>query len=126
MNNRISTLVEDGLNLVCYAFGNPNDNTIFMCPGLGATQQGFAEDATCFASKGFYVVTMDLRGQGESDRPVKIANQAFTLQVLASDIELVLHNLNQTEVHFVSNSLGGVIGLQLLRRKHAKFIVFLM
>lgn len=54
------------------------------------------------------VISIDLRGCGESGMPQK----GFTLQQMSSDIEAVMKHLEITEAHFISYSRGVAYALQ--------------
>ena len=56
-------------------------------------------------SKNFKVVTFDLRGTGESDRP----NIPYTMKMMAEDVNELAEFLNIKEVHIIGRSFGGMI-----------------
>jgi len=60
----------------------------------------------------FTVVTVDLRGHGESSRPQK----GYTVPALASDLEALVRSLRVPQIAIVGWSLGGMIALELARR----------
>ncbi len=57
-------------------------------------------------------ISFDVRGFGRSDLPIGIS----TMETLASDVVAVLDHLNINEAVFVGESMGGYIGMALLRR----------
>ena len=56
-------------------------------------------------SKNFRVVTFDLRGTGESDRP----NIPYTMKMMAEDVKELAEFLNIKKVHIIGRSFGGMI-----------------
>jgi len=56
-------------------------------------------------SKNFKVVTFDLRGTGESDRP----NIPYTMKMMAEDVNELTEFLNIKKVHIIGRSFGGMI-----------------
>jgi len=56
-------------------------------------------------SKNFRVVTFDLRGTGESDRP----NIPYTMKMMAEDVNELAEFLNIKKVHIIGRSFGGMI-----------------
>lgn len=58
------------------------------------------------------VVTVDLRGHGESSRPKK----GYTIGSMAGDLEMLVRTLGVPHVAVVGWSMGGLIALELARR----------
>jgi pimeloyl-ACP methyl ester carboxylesterase len=56
-------------------------------------------------SKNYRVVTFDLRGTGESDRP----NIPYTMKMMAEDVNELAEFLNIKKVHIIGRSFGGMI-----------------
>lgn len=56
-------------------------------------------------SKRFTVITFDLRGTGESDRP----NISYTMSMLAEDVKGLMDFLKLNKAHIVGRSFGGMI-----------------
>ncbi|KWV91049.1 hypothetical protein AUC45_06945 [Erythrobacter sp. YT30] len=103
------------LSVTFYQAAKHSRGTILFCPGLGATQVGFASDAVFFAEQGYDCVTVDLRGFGESSRPPQLTLEQYSLERLALDIIAILDGTKLRTINFVGNSLGGVIGLEIIR-----------
>ncbi len=60
-------------------------------------------------SKRFTVITFDLRGTGESDRP----NIPYTMKMLAGDVNGLMNILKIEKAHIVGRSFGGMIAQNL-------------
>ncbi len=88
---------------------------ILFVHGLASSGIQFHHEALQFADKGFRVLVPDLRGHGASgvpDRP--IVAEDFAISTMASDLVDLLDHANVREVHWVGNSLGGILALWLL------------
>ncbi len=106
--------VADGVTIGYSCFGKPTKEALIFCPGLGATQLGFMADAEYFSSKGMFVICPDLRGQGASSNPEPFEKIQFTPRKLAEDMIELLRSLGVEQVDFVGNSLGGLVGLEII------------
>ncbi|MEM7485092.1 MAG: alpha/beta hydrolase [Bacteroidota bacterium] len=94
--------------------GETNTETILFVHGLGANASQFNEQHAYFSEK-FKVISIDLRGHGNSKAIDKSNNFEPTLQKMAEDVIGLLHSLNIRNVHFVGNSMGGNVGYEVLR-----------
>lgn len=103
------------LAVTIHESASPCREAILFCPGLGGTQAGFADDAEFFAQQGYYCITLDLRGFGQSSRPFDLTPESVSLKRLALDIIGFLETEQSRPVHFVGHSLGGVVGLEIVR-----------
>ncbi len=64
----------------------------------------------------FTVITVDLRGHGESSR----AKKGYTIPAMAGDLEMLIRTLNVPQVALVGWSMGGLIAQELARRLGAR------
>jgi hypothetical protein len=55
-----------GIRLVADAFGDPDAPPVLLMHGGGQTRYAWGATASRLAAAGFYAVTLDLRGHGES------------------------------------------------------------
>lgn len=62
------------------------------------------------------VVTVDLRGHGESSRP----SHGYDVATMAGDLEQLVHILDVDRIAVVGWSLGGMVALELARRLGSK------
>jgi 3-oxoadipate enol-lactonase len=88
---------------------------ILLVHGLASSSIQFHHEALQFADKGFRVLVPDLRGHGASgvpDGPVVAAD--FAIPTMAGDLVDLLDHAGAREVHWVGNSLGGILALWLL------------
>lgn len=88
---------------------------ILLLHGLASSGLQFHEDAEYFASRGFRVLVPDIRGHGASGVPEGgISAADFSIPIMADDIVAMLDHAGSRDVHWVGNSLGGILALWLL------------
>lgn len=93
--------------------GIENNETLVFVHGLGANLRQFELQAQFFA-KDFRVLLVSLRGHGGSSAPPDPALPDYTVRELSRDVQALLQHLEIKKVHFVGNSLGGLVGYELL------------
>lgn len=92
---------------------------VMLVHGLASSGQQFAEDAVYFAERGFRVLVPDLRGHGWSDvSKENLEPSDFSIPIMAQDLIAILDHAKAPSVHWVGNSLGGILALQLLGTPH--------
>lgn len=100
--------------MLSYAsFGPADAPTLVLCHGLAANGMQFIADAEHFAASGFRVLVPDLRGHGRSHAPTVATPESFSIATMAGDMLAMLDHAAAPAVHWVGNSLGGIIALQL-------------
>lgn len=107
--------VEPNVNIAFNYTGSPGDDALVICHGLGASHLQWEKDAEYF-SKYLPVLTLDLRGHGESSEVPNGSPEDYTLEKMASDVETVIRNCGIENVVILGNSLGGVVALEMIRR----------
>ncbi len=96
-----------GLSLAAEGFGSPDNPVVVMLHGGAQTRGSWREAAVALAAAGRYVLTLDLRGHGESDWA---RDGRYDIDAFAADLRLVLGQL-QTRPVIVGASLGGLVAL---------------
>jgi len=76
--------------------------------GLGSSTRDWERQVSTFA-KQYQVITFDLRGHGQSDKPAG----PYTIPMFAADTANLLRALGVTSAHVVGLSLGGAVAFQL-------------
>lgn len=104
--------VGDGVEIAYTNYGGDGVTAVLICPGLGATQLGYAADAAFLAEQGRRVVCFDLRGMGRSTRPTDFSKAQFSPVKLAADAVALVRALGIQRVDYVGHSLGGLVGLE--------------
>jgi len=110
----------DGVHLA-YEEWTGSGPTLVFCHGLAATGEQFADDAAFFAARGHHVLVPHLRGHGLSEGPAVPTAESLSIPRLAADLVDMLDHAGASRVHWVGNSLGGIVALQMLasRRFHS-------
>lgn len=105
----------DGVALAYEEFAAGNGGTpVVLCHGIAVNGEQFHADADWFAARGHRVLVPHLRGHGLSDSPVPVSRETLTLARLAADLVEMLDHAGATKVHWVGNSLGGIVALAML------------
>jgi non-heme chloroperoxidase len=97
----------DGLELVGEAFGDPADPPVLFFHGGGQSRNAWRGSARIVGSAGFYGVTFDLRGHGDSDWA---ADGDYLLDAFGRDVEALLQQFDRP-VTLVGASRGGQAAL---------------
>jgi 3-oxoadipate enol-lactonase len=109
----------DGVEIVYDDIGA--GTPIVLCHGLAAAGEQLSADAAYFAGRGCRVLVPDLRGHGRSGKPVPLDRETLSIARLATDQLDMLEHAGVGPVHWVGNSLGGIVALWLLREHEARF-----
>lgn len=117
-------VTDDKVTLSYDDLGPPGGRPVLFCHGLAASGAQYAADAAFFAARGYRVLVPDVRGHGRSGKPRTMDAAAFTIPRMASDLLQLLDRAEIGPVHWVGNSLGGILGLELLGRHAGRFRTF--
>lgn len=96
-----------GVRLAGDAWGDPVGAPVVMLHGAGQNRHAWSAVAEALATGGWYVVTVDLRGHGDSDWP---PDGAYSLEAFAGDVVALTASFTEPPV-LVGASLGGMIAL---------------
>ncbi len=99
-------MVVNGID-VYYETSGHGEPLVFI-HGLGSSTRDWAPQVAEFCTK-YNVITEDLRGHGQSDKPPG----PYSIPMFASDTAGLLGELGTTPAHVVGISLGGAVALQL-------------
>ncbi|UJW84603.1 alpha/beta fold hydrolase [Devosia sp. SL43] len=103
------------------AIGAPDAPMVVLCHGLAAGSLQFTADAEHFAGLGYRVLLPDLRGHGRSTAPLEIGPDTYSIRTMADDMGAMLDHAGAASVHWVGNSLGGIVALDLIGREPQRF-----
>jgi pimeloyl-ACP methyl ester carboxylesterase len=106
------TIVCNGIKLVFEDRSAGKPAFVFV-HGTSCNRSFFAPQAEHFARR-HRVVSVDLRGHGESDKPPG----PYPIAAYADDIAYIIEQVGLSKVVAVGHSMGGVIVLQLARNSH--------
>jgi pimeloyl-ACP methyl ester carboxylesterase len=109
-----SFVTDDDVRLVYDDLGPRDGVPIVLCHGLTMEGAQFRDTAAAFVAKGYRVLTPDLRGHARSGVPTVVSRETFTLERFGADQLAMLADAGLDQVHWVGNSLGGIVGLSLL------------
>jgi len=107
-------LAGDGIPFVYEDMGPEAGDPVVLCHGLGAAGIQFRADADYFAGKGWRVLVPDLRGHGRSGAPDSMRDEDFSIERMARDLIEMLDHAGVGPVHWIGNSLGGILALAIL------------
>ena len=84
-----------------------NGQPLVFIHGLGSSTRDWEFQLAEF-SKSYRVITFDLRGHGQSDKPAG----PYTIPMMADDLAGLLEALHISSTHIVGISLGGAVAFQ--------------
>ena len=114
-------LTEDGVRIVYDDLGPRDGVPVVLCHGLAAAGEQLRADAEYFAGLGYRVLVPDLRGHGRSGTPAAMRREDFSIARMAEDMAAMLEQAEVGPVHWVGNSLGGILARQLLAGHAQRF-----
>lgn len=115
-------IARDGTALAYSVYGPAEGETVVLCHGLAAGGAQFHADAVHFAGLGYRIIVPDIRGHGASGRPSAIGADGYSIATLADDATRMLDHAGATSVHWVGNSLGGIIALELVGQAPGRLV----
>ncbi|MEJ1961301.1 MAG: alpha/beta hydrolase [Gammaproteobacteria bacterium] len=112
-SKKYSVSATDGVTLAVESWGNAEDPGIVLVHGLGQSRLAWLAVVESLAAK-FHVVAYDLRGHGESDKP--LGPEAYIRgERWAEDLQRVMQAAQLQRPAVVVWSLGGVVVSHYLR-----------
>jgi pimeloyl-ACP methyl ester carboxylesterase len=94
------------------SWGQHNDPLVVLLHGGGQTRRSWRDTASSLAQLGWWTVSMDLRGHGDSSWS---PSRAYEMDDFSSDVENLVRQLGQPPV-LVGASLGGISALAAVGR----------
>lgn len=113
--SEIHFLVDGGLRLAAEAWGDPTHQPVILLHGGGQTRHAWAGTAATLARAGWYAISIDQRGHGESDWA---EDGNYDRVRYADDVIEVARALPMPPV-LVGASLGGISSLLAIHRADA-------
>jgi len=110
----INHLDVNGVNLEYSLTGPTGKPVIAFVHGYSMNLKQFLGQE-CYFGNNYRVLLFSMRGHGGSSCPERACRESFTLEVMAKDFVALLGLLGLPAVHWVGNSMGGLLGYQVLR-----------
>ncbi|WP_345196604.1 alpha/beta fold hydrolase [Kistimonas scapharcae] len=104
-------VVMDDLTVAYLAGGNPDGETILMVHGFGANKDNWVRLAGKLENQ-YRIIALDLPGHGDSSAPLELD---YRMPAQAQRIADFIQTLELGQVHYMGNSMGGWIGMELAR-----------
>jgi len=111
----------DGIRLEADAWGNPEGWPLILLHGGGQTRHAWGGTAEALAREGWYAVSVDQRGHGDSEW---VADGNYTHLAFSDDVSAVCASFDRPPV-LVGASLGGLASMVAVgeRRANARALV---
>lgn len=100
--------------------GNRHKETLLFVHGAGGNANQFQIQQDFFSDR-YQVVSLSLRGHGDSPKPSPNTTDQYTLDLFAADIIQLIKDLDLSSIHFVGNSAGGVLGFLVVSHMPKRF-----
>ncbi len=111
---RRKKIVENnGTKLAYYTYGEGKKTLLFLA--WISTAELWIPQISYFSQK-YKVVTVDLRGTGESDKPPG----DYKVDLFVEDLEVVINDLPNQEIVFVGLYIGGMVGIKYATKNPGK------
>jgi pimeloyl-ACP methyl ester carboxylesterase len=106
----------DGAKIAYKKFGQ--GDLLLLVHGMGSNKEMWEENGWIESFKSnFTVVTMDIRGSGESDKAY--SSEFYSINNIINDIECIVKECGFKEFYYFGHSYGATIGLQLCKKSKA-------
>lgn len=93
------------------------DETLVFVHGLGSNLRQWQPQLEAFKNQ-YHIIAFSLQGHGDSDRLDPVG---YSIEMFAKTAIALLHQLGVTSCHWIGNSMGGVIGYEVLNIKPKLF-----
>jgi pimeloyl-ACP methyl ester carboxylesterase len=103
----ITYTTDAGLRLVGDAWGASDAPPVLLLHGGGQTRHAWGTTAQSLAERGWYAVSLDMRGHGDSDWA---PDGDYTIDAFVADLHSVIRHCGQLPV-LIGASLGGMTSL---------------
>ena len=111
--------VDSGLELVASEWGVANDPLVILMHGGGQTRHAWGSTGEILSKSGFYVLSLDLRGHGDSQWHPE---GDYLIESYKGDLVSILNQVGKP-ASLVGASLGGMVSLSLASDLNKKDLV---
>lgn len=101
----------NGIQLSYLEAGAQNEKMILFLHGFPESSVSWTSYLEYFSNAGFHALAPDQRGYNESDSPPSVKD--YKLDVLTSDMALLLKHFNGKKKYVVAHDWGGIVAWQL-------------
>ncbi len=109
------------MELEYFITGKQDRETILFVHGAGGNASQFKNQHQFFSDR-YKVLSLSLRGHGESPLPSPNVTHLYSLEHNANDIIELIDKLKLDKIHYVGNSTGGVLGYIVCTRLADRFL----
>jgi pimeloyl-ACP methyl ester carboxylesterase len=102
---RKKSVENNGTELAYYVYGE-GKRTILLLAWISTTELWIPQ--VTYFSQNCKVITVDMRGTGESDKPPG----EYTVDLFTEDLEAIINDLPDAEIVFVGLYIGGMVGIK--------------
>jgi len=107
-------LDKNGVKLAYYVYGEGEPTLVFVVAWV-ATAEFWAYQVNYF-SQNFKMVTVDMRGSGESDKPA----DNYTLDLFVDDLNSIIEELQEKNIVLIGESMGASIAIKYVTKYPGK------
>jgi len=111
---RKMVLDKNGVKLAYYVYGEGQPTLIFLVAWIWTAE--FWQPQVNYFSQNFKMVTIDMRGTGESDKPAG----DYTLDLYADDLDSIIEELQEKNVVLIGESIGASIAIKYVTKYPGK------
>jgi len=97
---------KDGVKLAYYVYGEGEPTLIFVVAWIGSAELWLPQ--VNYFCQNFKMVTVDMRGSGESDKPA----DDYTLDLFMDDLNSIIGELQEKNIVLVGESMGASIAIK--------------
>jgi non-heme chloroperoxidase len=107
-------LDKNGVKLAYYVYGEGQPTLIFLVAWIWTAE--FWQPQVNYFSQNFKMVTIDMRGTGDSDKPA----DDYTLDLYADDLDSIIEELKEKNVVLIGESIGASIAIKYVTKYPGK------
>ena len=120
----MATIVRDNITIHYKNDGERTNPALVMMHGFGNNSQNWYDlGYVDILKQHFYLIMLDVRGFGESDKPLQ--PEAYTLENIAQDALAVLDAEHIDKAFYYGSSVGAVYGYYLATHHQDRFNAFI-
>ena len=117
MGRKIRTkkiLDKNGVKLAYYVYGKGEPTLIFVVAWIWTAE--FWLPQVSYFSQNFKMITVDMRGTGESDKPA----DNYTLDLYVDDLDSIIEELQEKNIVLIGESMGASIAIKYVTKYPGK------